>query len=105
MPHINEAIREITQLVQGYLHSQFQGTFEFDPVNITQALDHDGDQCLNILVVFKGNQDLLDPTKTIIMADHVQSRLWEMDLPHYPVTHFVEKSEWVAEGHAVAATA
>ena len=98
-----EAMTEVKGLVEEYLDGQFHDHFVFAPIIVTSRIDHDGDDYLNICIIYEGDLERLDAARTLPLADHVHPRLREMNLPHYLVTLFVEKSEWEETNREYAA--
>ena len=91
---ITEPLAKVRTLVHDYLNEQFPVGFVFDPIDVTLKIDHDGDEYLNIFIVYEGDPDLLDVRRTIPMVRIIRPDLLEMDFPNIPITLFVEKSEW-----------
>ena len=58
---------------------------------------------VNIRIIYEGDLERLDAARTLPLADHIHPRLREMNLPHYLVTLFVEKSEWEQTNREYAA--
>ena len=99
-----EAMTKVKDMVAEYLDDQFHDLFVFAPISVTPRIDHDGDDYLNIFVVYEGAPEHLDVAKTLPLADHIYPRLRDMSLGHYyHVTRFVEKSEWEEANREYAA--
>ena len=68
--------------------------FIFDPIVVKPDFDQDGDEILWIQIVFDGDQDNLDPSWTVRMFEFIDPELEELGITAYPITSFIEKSEW-----------
>ena len=68
--------------------------FTFDPIVVKPDLDHDGDEILRIQIIFDGDQDNLDPGWTVGIVGRIYPEMEEIPVTAYPITSFIEKSEW-----------
>ncbi len=68
--------------------------FVFDPIVVKPDFDRDGDEILWIQIVFAGDQDNLDPSWTGRMVEFIYPEMKELGITAYPITTFIEKSEW-----------
>ncbi len=68
--------------------------FTFDPIIVKPDLDQDGDEILWIQIIFDGDQDNLDPAWTVRMFEFIDPELEKLGITAYPITSFIEKSEW-----------
>ena len=68
--------------------------FVFGPIVVKPEIDQDGDEILWIQIVFDGDQDNLDPSWTGRMVEFIYPEMKELDITAYPITSFIEKSEW-----------
>ena len=55
--------------------------------------DHYGDPILNISIVFKAKNDLLDPEKCLSLARQIREPLSEFQSDIYPVFYFMTPEE------------
>lgn len=94
MSVIAEPLAKVQTLVHDYLTEQFPVGFVFGPIDVTLKIDHDGDEYLNIFIVYEGDPERLDVRRTIPMVRIIRPRLLEMDFTNIPITLFVEKNEW-----------
>ena len=86
--------QKIAGMVRDALAQRFHDQFVFDPIVVRHETDHDGDEYLEIYVVFDGDQKNLGSG----WKDGLYDRLWTesiaMGVPSVPGISFVEKSEW-----------
>ena len=68
--------------------------FTFDPIIVKPEIDEDGDEILWIQIIFDGDQDNLDPGWTVRMFEFIDPELEKLGITAYPMTSFIEKSEW-----------
>ena len=85
---------KIAGMVKDLLVEGFQDQFVFDPIVVQHEIDHDGDEYLEIYVVFDGDQKKLDPGWTIKIPGRIWSESIAIGVPSVPGISFVEKSEW-----------
>ena len=84
----------VAGIVKDLLTERFQDEFVFDPIVVRPEIDHDGDEYLEIYVVFDGDQKNLDPGWTLGLSARVWQEVAEMGVPGVPGISYVEKSEW-----------
>ena len=84
----------IAGMVKNLLTQRFQNQFIFDPIVVRHEIDHDGDEYLNIYVVFDGDQKDLDAGWAVKLSGHIWPESIAMGVPSVPGLSFVEKSEW-----------
>ena len=72
--------------------------FVFDPIQVVPVVDEfgdgDGKEYLRIVIVFAGDQKLLDPAWTSGFIRRIEPKLIETGIEEFPSPSFVEKSEW-----------
>lgn len=68
----------------------------FDPIIVERKIDHYGDEYIDILTVFDGKMNLLDPGWTVGLPIHIRSKMAEegIHLANVINTGFVVKVEW-----------
>lgn len=96
-----ELIDEVARLVTQDLHEQFKDDFVFDPIIAERAVDHYGDEYIDIFVIFDGDQKNLHPGKVAGVWSRLDPQMEALDIASIPSLSFVEKSEWaeVYHGH------
>ncbi len=84
------------KLVEQALRERFQDTLVFDPIVVEPAIDHCGDEYLDIFVVYEGPYEALDPDWTVEMDRWLWDELADMGLTmvRVPSHSFVTKNEW-----------
>ena len=85
---------KIAGLVKDMLVQHFQDQFVFDPIVVRHEIDHDGDEYLEIYVVFDGDYKKLSSRWRSEFGDRVWTESIAMGVPSVPGISFVEKSEW-----------
>ena len=87
-----EAVRRIFEQT---LNERFKDELIFDPILVKQdSPDEDGDEYVRVLIVFDGNQKLLDPGWTTGLIRRVRPLMEEQGIEDFPLPQFVSKSEW-----------
>ena len=87
---------EMREMIRGMLSERFRDEFEFGPIVVMPRVDQDGDDYLHSYIVFKGDQNKLDPTWTLRLSNLLWSRADELGYPGIPIQLFIERSEWPA---------
>ena len=97
-----EQEEKIQGIVLDYLSARFTSEeFLFDPIQIVPGFDHYDEPIVNIVVVFDGDQDNLEPGRTHGMMIHIIDRMAEIGVEDFPIPYFIEKSEWEQIKHKV----
>lgn len=86
--------QKIAGLVKDMLVQHFRDQFVFDPIVVQHEIDHDGDEYLEIYVVFDGDYKKLSSSWRAELDDRVWTESIAMGVPSVPGIAFVEKSEW-----------
>ena len=60
------------------LEEAFQGTITFDPITVEPILDFYGEDALEIIVVYDGDDSLLDPHKLIRISSELYDILYDL---------------------------
>ncbi len=95
-----EVAAEVEELVGLSLRERFAGDLIFDPIVVQPAIDHYGDEYLDIFVVYKGGYEKLDLQWTLRFPIFLQSKLSELGVRCNPLVSYVEKSEWEEVFHS-----
>ena len=87
-----EAVRGIFEQT---LNERFKDELTFDPILVKQDTpDEDGHEYVRVLIVFDGNQKLLDPDWTVGLISRVLPLMEEQGIEDFPLPQFVSKPEW-----------
>lgn len=90
----------IIEIIRADLDRRFKGKFVFDPIVVEPAVDEfgggDGEPYLRIAIVFKGDQNMLDPDWTAGLIPRIRPKLQEESIDEFPSPSFIEESEWNA---------
>ena len=89
-----EAKEKVEAIVRSTLEKRFAGDFIFDPIVVIPEIDEYGDDYLDIIIVFDGDQAKLDPSWTSGLIGRIQPHLVAAGIEAFPVPSFVVKSEW-----------
>lgn len=89
-----EAKEKVKAIVRNTLGERFAGDFIFDPIVVIPEIDEYGDDYLDIIIVFDGDQASLDPSWTLGLIGRIQPHLAVVGIEAFPVPSFVVKSEW-----------
>lgn len=87
-------VSAIKTLIHEDLSGHFGDALEFGPVVVREFVDHDGDPYLRVDIVFRGDQDKLDPDWTLGLTRRVRHRLREKGMDADLAPHFSEKGDW-----------
>ena len=68
--------------------------FTFDPIVLEHEIDYEGDELLLIKIIFDGDQSKLDSHWTMRLPGQVHRAMLKLGMTAYPITSFIEKSEW-----------
>lgn len=89
---------KIAEIVKETLEERFADDFVFDPVLVMPAIDEYGDGSgepyLQIMIVFDGDQKLLDPGWTSGLIRRIRPKLIEAGVEEFPSPSFITKAEW-----------
>ena len=97
-----EQEEKIKGIVLDYLSERFTSDeFVFDPIRIVPGFDHYDEAIVNIVVVYEGDQYILDPVRTRGMIRHIIDRMAEIGVEDFPILRFIVKSEWEQIKHKV----
>ena len=90
------AEKVVTEFVKDDLDGYFKGAFVFDPIRVELQADYwgDGEDCLEVIIVFDGDQKLLSPRWTVGLTSRLRDKLEDEGITTFPVTRFMEKSDW-----------
>lgn len=87
----------VADIIRNILDDKFGDSLLFDQIIVKDEVDPvDGMEYLNILIVFDGDQKLLDPKWTVGLTGHIRRKMAELGIYEFPVPSFSEKSEWEA---------
>ena len=74
-----ERFEKVKEAVRDDLEGHFQDLFAFEPIVVHQDVDEfgdgDGEVYLRILIVFDGDQDLLDPAWTLGLIRRISAEV------------------------------
>lgn len=96
-PITKEVKEKVTNIVKETLAGRFtDDEFIFGPIIVQPKIDHYGDEYIQIIIVFDGDQELLDPGWTLSLGRRIRPK---MESEGIYVTNvlsksFIEKSEW-----------
>ena len=91
---------EMAQLVGAALRERFTDEgLVFDPIIAERAVDHYGDEYVDIFAIFDGDQKKLDAHWTNGLWIQLDLHLERLGLTSVPGLSFVEKSEWAEVYH------
>lgn len=90
-----EKLDELRNIVQEELTKRFgpEG-LTFDPIVLEPDVGYQGDDLLLIKIIFDGDQDKLDPDWTNRMFLFLDPAMENLGITAFPITSFIEKSEW-----------
>ncbi len=92
-------LRAAEDNIKTLLEQAFAEKFIFDPITVEATTDHYGEDNLNIIVVYDGDYDQLDPRKLNWVSVELSSILAEFGFHNMPTESYIDKREypeWVA---------
>ena len=89
-----EVADEVGKLVENSLHERFKDDLIFDPIIVEPVLDHDGDEYLDIFIVYDGDYQKLDPSWTVGLTVRLREELLDLGVTTVCGHSFVPKDEW-----------
>lgn len=89
---------DIIRVVREILAEKDNHAILFDPILVEADVDHDGDEYLEITIVYEGDLDALDTKWKVSLIRRFESRLMQAGINEFAYLgrRFVEKSEWEA---------
>ena len=91
---------EMARLVGEALRERYRDEdLVFDPIIAERAIDHYGDEYVDIFVIFDGDQEKLDARWTNGLWIQLDPHLERLGITSVPGLSFVEKSEWAEVYH------
>ena len=96
--------REVTDAVAKLVGDALRERFKddglvFDPIIAERAVDHYGDEYVDIFVIFDGEQKKLDARWINGLRMMLDPQMEELGITSIPGLSFVEKSEWAEVFH------
>ena len=82
-----ESMREL-------LNRAFEGKITFEPIGVEPRLDHDGEENIGIVVVFHGDEGLLDPRKLNLVSSQLGTVLDDLGFHNVPVESYIAEDEY-----------
>lgn len=76
------------------LDEAFQGTVSFDPITVEPIVDYYGEDNIEIIVVYDGDEALLDPHKLNRISSELDGILYEMGFRNVPAESYIAKDEY-----------
>ena len=89
-----EVTDEVGRLVAKSLRERFMDDLIFDPIVVESAIDHDGDEFLDIFIIYDGDYKKLDPGWTVGLTVRLREELLALGVNTVCGHSFVPKSEW-----------
>ncbi len=89
---------EIVRVVRDMLAEGDDGAVAFDPILVATHRDQDGDECLEITIIYEGHLALSDARREVSLILRLEEELEQRGIDgfDYLGRRFVEKSEWEA---------
>ena len=88
-------VAETRAIVKSALAEFFPDGFVFGPIEVEIKTHQDGDEYLDILVVFEGDRETFTFHRRMDFSTAIRPGLAELGYPGFPSMWFVEKSAWV----------
>ena len=91
-------VRAAEDNIKIILDQAFAGQISFGSISVTPTVDYYGDDNLDIIVVYEGDDQLLDPEKLNVVSSELAALLERLDFHNIPTESYIAKaehSEWV----------
>lgn len=89
-----ELADKVGELVGESLREHFKDDFVFDPILVEPAIDHDGDEYLDIFIIYEGDYKKLDPGWSSGLPMLLRPGLVDLGITSIPCHSFVPRSDW-----------
>ena len=89
-----EVADKVGKLVGDSLRERFKDEFVFDPIVVQPAIDHYGDEYLDIFIIYEGDFKKLDPGWSSGLPMLLRPGLVDLGIASIPCHSFVPKNEW-----------
>ena len=76
------------------LNQAFEGQISFDPISVEPRIDHDGENNIDIVVVFDGPESLLDVAKLNAVSVALGEALNRIGFYNVPVESYIAEDEY-----------
>ena len=76
------------------LNQAFEGSVVFGPVKVESTADHYGEDNLNIVVVYDGDHDRLDPDKLNKVSTELAWMLEALGFRNIPTESYIDRNEY-----------
>ena len=80
--------------IKTLLNQAFAEKFTFDPITVESTIDHYGEDNINIIVVYDGDCDQLDPEKLNHVSVELGSILAGFGFHNIPTESYIDKKEY-----------
>lgn len=87
-------VRAAEDRMKELLDEAFKGRITFDSVTAEPTTDQYGDDNLNIIVVYIGDRNQLDPDQLNAISSKLSDTLYEMDFLNVPAESYIPKGEY-----------
>ncbi len=87
-------LEKVADIARDMVNERFGDDFVFDPIFVKEKVDHDGDEYLQIYIIYDGDYKNLDPGWTVGMGLRMMPALLEIGVSEPPGHSFIEKTEW-----------
>ena len=91
-----EVLEKVADIARDLLEERFGDDFRFDPIIVNRKVDHDGDEFLEIRIIYDGDAKNLDLDWTLSMGRLMEPALLKIGVAELPSRAFIEKSDWEA---------
>ena len=89
-----EVVQKVQNIVRRCLAERYKDEFVFDPIIVQPRLDHDGDEYLDIWIVYDGDYEKLDTHWNGGLTGLIFEEVTDDELPVFPSRNFVPRPEW-----------
>ena len=89
-----EVRNKVQKLIGQSLQERFKGDLVFDPIVVQPLKDSEGEEYLDIFIIYEGPYEKLDPGWTVGMGMRLGEELLELGISRVPSYSFVPRRDW-----------
>ena len=89
-----DTLKAAENSIRTMLNQQFGGKVVFDPVRVEATKDHYGEDNLDIVVVYEGESDVLDPDQLNLVSMELAEILDTVGFHNIPTESYIHKREY-----------
>ncbi|MCY4365450.1 MAG: hypothetical protein OXE17_04405 [Chloroflexi bacterium] len=85
---------KVQKLIGQSLRERFKDELVFDPIVVQPIVDNEGEEYLDIFIIYDGPYEKLDPSWTVEMGMRLSEKLLALGITRVPSHSFVPRKDW-----------